>query len=1025
MVKLWNPVQPILGNIVDAKEKTFVFRFGTERDKARVLEGQPWHFDKFVWCFNEPNNEGKLTDVSLTHFPLWARVYDLPIAGRTNASNVKRIGDCLGSFISFEVGPNTELDRAIGIRYLHDIRVPLKNGIPIKMKTGKMIEFKVKYERLPLYCYGCGVIGHGEKDCDEGPYEEDDLKFGDWLRASPWKIVKTTREGGGKAARDLSKSFDMMRKEDDEADVSKMIEKLQNIAITLRHKKEGQKKDGDGRMDVAVSRDRGVDDQRGAHPVSGGDGEEGGGNQGLQNVDKELKGEVGSLAKEGGGVNDKPAAGGEVMGVRALRSLVRREAPALVFLCETKLSGREMRGVREKFEGYDGIEVDSVGRSGGLAFMWKREIECSFVSVSVHYMDFHVKTREGTWRVTGFYGWPSVTDRHLSWELLRVLARQSELPWVCIGDFNEILFSTEMKGGSRPQWQMNNFQAAVDDCGAGRAFKFEQIWVGAEGCKEAVTRGVEKGHGELVSVLRECASELHEWKKTNIYKIKKLIEKKRRQIAGTNRGNRRASEVNRRKKLVAEVADLMHQEEIYWRQRSRALWLKDGDRNTKFFHICASERKRKNWIGKLIDGNGVVRHGNEEVARVAKSYFEGLFTSSNPTNFEDALQGLEGRVTREMNLGLERDYCEEEILDALHQMNPLKAPGLDGMNSLFFQSYWSIIGPDVIRTVLQILRGTRSPRDLNKTNIVLIPKKKAPDKIQDYRPISLCNVAYKIVSKVLANRLKIFLDSIVSENQSAFTPGRAISDNVLTAFEMFHYMKSSRSSKGYMAIRLDMAKAYDRVEWCFMKHVLEVMGFDRSWIARVIDCVSTVSFSVLINGTPMKEFQPSRGLRQGDPLSPYLFILCAEALSNLIRRAVVNDSLHGIRISQSAPFVSHLFFADDSKLIFPCLQGCENWVVADLLDDGLEGWNREKLVSALLPFECDRVASIRLSSNRPPDDWYWCAERDGIYSVKSAYYRFAGEAFDMGEPLDWEREKWLWNRLWRVPIWPRIKLFFW
>ncbi|XP_074265989.1 uncharacterized protein LOC141588446 [Silene latifolia] len=151
--------------------------------------------------------------------------------------------------------------------------------------------------------------------------------------------------------------------------------------------------------------------------------------------------------------------------VRALRTHVRREAPAMLFLCETKLCGRDMRRVREGLDGYYGIEVDCLGRSGGLAFLWKKDIDCTFVSASVHHMDFTIKEENREWRVTGFYGWPAVADRHLSWELLRVLNRQSSLPWICVGDFNEVLYSTEMKGGSRAQWQMNNFQAAVDECG--------------------------------------------------------------------------------------------------------------------------------------------------------------------------------------------------------------------------------------------------------------------------------------------------------------------------------------------------------------------------------------------------------------------------------------------------------------------------------------------------------------------------------------------------------------------------------
>ncbi|XP_074297332.1 uncharacterized protein LOC141628042 [Silene latifolia] len=178
MIRLWNPTKPMAGNIIDAKEKVFVFRFGCERDKAKVLEGQPWHFDKFLWCFNEPNCEGKITDVPLFFFPIWTRVYDLPIAGRLSETNIKKIGAALGFYIVMEVGLNNELDRAVRIRVLQDVRAPLKSIVPIKMKGGRVVEFDVKYERLPLYCYGCGHIGHGEKDCDEGPYEEGELRFG-------------------------------------------------------------------------------------------------------------------------------------------------------------------------------------------------------------------------------------------------------------------------------------------------------------------------------------------------------------------------------------------------------------------------------------------------------------------------------------------------------------------------------------------------------------------------------------------------------------------------------------------------------------------------------------------------------------------------------------------------------------------------------------------------------------------------------------------------------------------------------
>lgn len=165
-----------------------------------------------------------------------------------------------------------------------------------------------------------------------------------------------------------------------------------------------------------------------------------------------------------------------------------------------------------------------------------------------------------------------------------------------------------------------------------------------------------------------------------------------------------------------------------------------------------------------------------------------------------------------MNATLRAAYSEEEVKAALGQMHPIKAPGPDGMCPLFFQSYWHIVGPSVVASVLDVLRGNAMPRHLNKTFIALIPKKSNVDRMTDFRPISLCNVVYKLVSKVLANRLKVFLDKIITVNQSAFIPGRLITDNILVAFELFHFMKNSHQMEGHMAVKLDMAKAYDRVE---------------------------------------------------------------------------------------------------------------------------------------------------------------------------------------------------------------------
>ena len=194
-------------------------------------------------------------------------------------------------------------------------------------------------------------------------------------------------------------------------------------------------------------------------------------------------------------------------------------------------------------------------------------------------------------------------------------------------------------------------------------------------------------------------------------------------------------------------------------------------------------------------------------------------------------------------------------------MAPLQAPGPDGMPSLFYQNYWDLVGDEVTSLVLHFLNSAFLPANLNHTFVTLIPKVKNMEYVLEFRPISLCNVLYKIFSKVLANRLKRILPNIIIEHQSAFTKSRLISDNILVAFESLHSMQRHTGKDEYMAIKLDMSKAYDKVEWPYLEVVMRKMRFDDRWVRLIMICVTIVSYYILINGEPKGMIMPSRGIR--------------------------------------------------------------------------------------------------------------------------------------------------------------------
>ena len=254
--------------------------------------------------------------------------------------------------------------------------------------------------------------------------------------------------------------------------------------------------------------------------------------------------------------------------------------------------------------------------------------------------------------------------------------------------------------------------------------------------------------------------------------------------------------------------------------------------------------------------------GDSNVSSMMIGYYSKLFTTFELSNIEEVVQFTKRVVTDEMNTGLIGNFSKEEVMIALKQMAPLKALGPDGMPHIFFQHYWESIGDDVATAVLSCLKSSKLVSGLNHTFISLIPKVNSPELVSKFRPIALYNILYKLVSKVLANKLKKVLPHIISESQSAFQLDKAISDNILVAFETLHHMKMKKTGNvGHMALKLDMSKAYDKLEWIFLQRIMEKMGFHPTWVGWIVECIKSVSYSILVNGEPKGHIIPTRGIR--------------------------------------------------------------------------------------------------------------------------------------------------------------------
>ncbi|KAK3194248.1 hypothetical protein Dsin_025558 [Dipteronia sinensis] len=249
--------------------------------------------------------------------------------------------------------------------------------------------------------------------------------------------------------------------------------------------------------------------------------------------------------------------------------------------------------------------------------------------------------------------------------------------------------------------------------------------------------------------------------------------------------------------IEKELDLLLDKEEIYWRQRSWETWLKLGDKNSKVFHKQASARKARNYISGLYDRSGAWKNTTDEVFDVLKLYFSEIFCIVSPSDRDLVL--ILDHVQLYLPTGkcsfLDSRFIEEEIRRAVFDMYPTKALRLDGLLALFYQKFWYIVGNKVTKACLGVLNDDHDMEEVNQTLITLIPKIKRVERMTDFRPISLCNVLYKIVVKALANRFKGVLGDLIFETRSAFIPRPLIYDNVIVGFECMHALKGHNKGK--------------------------------------------------------------------------------------------------------------------------------------------------------------------------------------------------------------------------------------
>nr|GEU49763.1 hypothetical protein [Tanacetum cinerariifolium] len=863
---------------IQLHKEFFLFQFNTREGMESVLENGPWLVRRVPLIFNEWTPNTILKKDEIKRVPIWVKMHHVPI-GRSAYARVL-----------IEIVADVELVKSLVV------------AIPFANKGHTFATIDIEYEWTPPRCATCCIFDHVSEKCPKLPKKVPATKADD----EGFIEVKKEEASKQKVSNDVSKVSTDSNPLKNLNEISKVTTKNSFSALSEE--------------DYAWDDTTRVTSGSELHIVNDNDSED---------VDEYITMEEGTNSNIRG-MNLSPKQ-------TEVRQVIYENKLSAYAILESHVADRNLQRLcKHVFSHWNWVSnAMSCSKGTRIIVGWNQHD----VDVNVIHQDSQVihtrvwiKTDKKEFFCSFVYAHNHYTKRRPLWNGLCLHKNYiNNRPWCLLGDFNPSLYVDDTSiGASTLDITMRGFKECVDTMEVmdvqrtGLQFTWNQKPKGKDGILRKLDRVLAniKFHDYFLgahavfkpyrisdhspSVLSIPSLVKVKPKPFNLFNVV-LHDERFKEVVRKGCGNLHANVVRLHEELDKVQTDLdgdpsnlsirekeaamvvafneaLIVEEKFLKQKAKITWLKEGDSNTAYFHKAVKSRVSRSTIDVVTDANGAVFQNNDVAKAFINHYEVFLGQPGNTSEFH-----TDNLFPTRLN--------ENEALNMMFSMGGDKSPGPDGFTAAFFKDTWDIIGADVTHAVCEFFTNGRLLKELNckthtkntinlkfsftkgryinHTIIALIPKMNAPARVNDYRPISCCNVLFKCISKFIANRLKDSLKRLVSPNEPAFVPGHCISDNILLTEEIMHNYHLDRGVPR-CAFKVDIQKAYDTVDWEFLRVVLIGFGLHERMIAWIIECVTTTSFSISINGSLHGYFKGKRGLRQCDPLSPYLFTLIME-----------------------------------------------------------------------------------------------------------------------------------------------------